>query len=60
MDALRLLHDTVAFCKATAVAAVAAPVERTATRMLARVSGPRLGTVRLTTSLFQPAFSPKP
>jgi DNA repair protein SbcC/Rad50 len=48
MEALRLLHDTVASCKAAAVAAVAAPVERTATRMLARVAGPRLGSVRLT------------
>ncbi|HOC00539.1 MAG TPA: hypothetical protein PKM43_17545 [Verrucomicrobiota bacterium] len=48
MDALRLLHDTVASCKAAAVAAVAAPVERAASRMLARVAGPRLGTLRLT------------
>jgi DNA repair exonuclease SbcCD ATPase subunit len=54
MDATRLLYDTVAACKAAAVAAVAAPVERTATQMLDRIAGPRLGTVRLTEN-FVPA-----
>jgi DNA repair exonuclease SbcCD ATPase subunit len=54
MDATRLLYDTVAACKATIVAAVAAPVERTATHMLSRIAGPRLGTVRLTEN-FVPA-----
>jgi uncharacterized protein YhaN len=59
MDALRLLHDTVASCKAAAVAAVAAPVERTATRMLARVAGPRLGTVRLTDQFVPAGIQPE-
>jgi len=58
MDALRLLHDTVESCKATAVAAVAAPVERTATRMFARVSGPRLGTVRFTDQFVPAGIQP--
>jgi DNA repair exonuclease SbcCD ATPase subunit len=58
MDALRLLHDTVASCKAAAVAAVAAPVERTATRMLARVAGPRLGTIRLTDQFVPSGIQP--
>lgn len=48
MDATKLLYDTVTSCKAAIVAAVAAPVERTATRMLGRIAGPRLGTVQFT------------
>jgi DNA repair exonuclease SbcCD ATPase subunit len=54
MDATKLLYDTVATCKAAVVAAVAAPVERTATHMLGRIAGPRLGNVRLTEN-FVPA-----
>ena len=54
MEATRLLYDTVTTCKATMVAAVAAPVERTATQMLSRIAGPRLGGVRLTEN-FVPA-----
>ena len=54
MEATRLLYDTVTTCKAAMVAAVAAPVERTATHMLGRIAGPRLGSVRLTES-FVPA-----
>ena len=54
MDATRLLYDTVAACKAAVVAAVAAPVERTATHMLSRIAGPRLGTICLTEN-FVPA-----
>lgn len=48
MDATKLLYDTVTSCKAAIVAAVAAPVERTATRMLGRIAGPRLGGVQFT------------
>ncbi len=59
MDALRLLHDTVASCKAAAVAAVAAPVERAASRMLARVAGPRLGTLRLTAQFVPAGVQPE-
>ena len=54
MDATKLLYDTVTTCKAAMVAAVAAPVERTATHMLGRIAGPRLGNVRLTEN-FVPA-----
>ena len=59
MDALQLLHETVASCKAAAVAAVIDPVERTATRMLARVAGPRLGTVRLTDQFVPTGIQPE-
>ena len=48
MAATKLLYDTVTSCKAAIVAAVAAPVERTATHMLGRITGPRLGGVQLT------------
>ena len=59
MDALRLLYETVASCKAAAIAAVAAPVERAATRMLARVAGPRLGTLRLTEGFVPAGIQPE-
>jgi len=44
--AIRLLHDTVAQCRAQAVAAVAGPVEAAATRIFQRVAGRRLGRVQ--------------
>jgi len=59
MDALRLLYDTVASCKAATIAAVAAPVERIATRMLSRVAGPRLGTIRLTEHFVPTGIQPE-
>jgi uncharacterized protein YhaN len=46
-NAIRLLRDTVARCRAEAVAAVAGPVEAAATRMLQRIAGGRLGRLRL-------------
>jgi len=54
MEATRLLYDTVTASKAMMVAAVAAPLERSATQMLGRIAGPRLGSVCLTES-FVPA-----
>lgn len=45
--AVKLLRDTVAECRSAAVAAVAAPVEAAATRMLQRIAGSRLGRVQL-------------
>ena len=48
MESAKLLHETVSSCKAAIVAAIAAPVETAATRMLSRIAGPRLGTIRLT------------
>ncbi len=44
--AIRLLHDTVAQCRAEAVAAVTGPVEAAATRIFQRVAGRRLGRVQ--------------
>jgi DNA repair exonuclease SbcCD ATPase subunit len=45
--AVKLLRDTVAQCRNEALAAVAAPVEAAATRMLQRIAGSRLGRVQL-------------
>ncbi len=64
MNAIKLLHETVSACKSAAVAAVAAPVEQATTRMLNRIAGPRLGTVRLTDQFvpthIQPATMAEP
>jgi len=51
--AIKLLRDTVAQCRAEALASVAAPVEATATRILQRIAGERLGRVQLGDS-FEP------
>jgi chromosome segregation ATPase len=59
MDASQLLYDTVMACKAAAVASVSAPVERTATRMLSRIAGSRLGSVRLTENFVPTAVQPE-
>lgn len=45
--AVRLLRETVVGCRAAALAAVAAPVEAAASRLLERIAGGRLGRVRL-------------
>jgi len=41
------------------VAAVAAPVEHTATRMLSRIAGPRLGSIRLADSFLPTGVRPE-
>lgn len=45
--AVKLLRDTVVQCRAEALAAVAAPVEMAATRIMQRIAGSRLGRVQL-------------
>jgi uncharacterized protein YhaN len=47
MQAVKLLWDTYTAAKASAIAAVAQPVEAAATRTLERVAGRRLGRIRL-------------
>lgn len=47
VSAVKLLRDTVAQCRAEALAAVAAPVEQAATRILQRIAGSRLGQLQL-------------
>jgi hypothetical protein len=45
--AIRLLRDTLAGCRAQALAGVVEPVESAVARTLQRIAGPRLGRVRL-------------
>jgi len=45
--AIKLLRETVVQCRTEALAAVAAPVEMAATRILQRIAGSRLGRVQL-------------
>ena len=47
MDAVKLLYDTVQQCKKEAVASVAKPVEMTATRLLQRMAGSRIGQIAI-------------
>ena len=54
LEGVRLLHLTVAGCRAEALAAVAGPVETVATRTLQRIAGRRLGRLRVGDS-FEPS-----
>jgi len=47
VEAVKLLRDTVAACRAEAVAAVAGPVETIATRTFQRIAGSRLGRIQI-------------
>ena len=54
VEAIRHLQDTVAACRAEAIAAVTKPVESAATRTLQRIAGRRLGRVQVGDA-FEPA-----
>lgn len=54
LEAIRLLYDTVSACRAEAIAAVSAPVEASATRLLQRIAGRRLGRIQVGAA-FDPA-----
>ena len=54
VEAIRLLHETIAACRAEALGAVAGPVEAVATRTLQRIAGRRLGRIRVGDG-FEPA-----
>ena len=59
INAVRLLHETVHRCKARILSDVKRPVEESATRMLQRIAGIRLGAVQLA-DRFQPqAVTPR-
>ena len=47
IEAIRLLHDTLATCRSDAIAAVSKPVEAKATRTLQRIAGGRLGRIQI-------------
>jgi DNA repair exonuclease SbcCD ATPase subunit len=47
VDAVRMLRDTVAACRAEAVASLTGPVEAAATRTFQRIASPRLGRIQI-------------
>jgi uncharacterized protein YhaN len=47
LDAIRLLYETVAACRSEMLSAVARPVEEVASRILQRIAGSRMGSLRL-------------
>lgn len=57
-DAIQLLHDTVAGCRAAAVEAVAAPVQRLAKQYLERITGRPLGELHLGEDLCPDELTP--
>jgi uncharacterized protein YhaN len=59
INAVRLLRDTVHQCKARVLSDLRKPVEESATRMLQRIAGTRLGTVQLADSLNPQAVTPR-
>jgi len=59
MDAIKLLHETVSENKSRMVASVSAPVARSATRMLSRIVGPRLGELKLSGDFVPEAIRPE-
>jgi DNA repair exonuclease SbcCD ATPase subunit len=59
MDAIRLLYETVRDAKGALLARVTAPVEESASRMLARVAGPRLGRPIFTQDFVPDAINPE-
>jgi DNA repair exonuclease SbcCD ATPase subunit len=54
VEAIRLLHETIAACRTEALGAVTGPVEAVATRTLQRIAGRRLGRIRVGEG-FEPA-----
>ena len=63
VDAVRLLRETVASCRAEAIAAVTGPVELAATRTFQRIAGGRLGRIQIGEDFepkaVQPEISPE-
>ncbi len=59
INAIRLLRDTVHHCKAKILSDLRKPVEESATRMLQRIAGTRLGTVQLADRFHPQAVTPR-
>ncbi|MCX5842148.1 MAG: AAA family ATPase [Deltaproteobacteria bacterium] len=47
MDSIRMLHETLADCRLTILAAYARPVEEAATRLMHRIAGRRTGKIEI-------------
>ena len=59
MDAIHLLYDTVNQCRSEAIASVARPVEESATRMLQRIAGRRIGRIKIGETFEPSGVSPE-
>ena len=59
INAIRLLRDTVHHCKSNILSDLRKPVEESATRMLQRIAGTRLGTVQLADRFHPQAVTPR-
>lgn len=59
MNAVRLLYETIAQCRAEAVAAVARPVEASATRLLHRIAGRQVGWIEFGETFEPSGVSPE-
>jgi uncharacterized protein YhaN len=59
INAIRLLRDTVHHCKANLLSDLRKPVEESATRMIHRIAGTRLGTVQLADKFQPQAVTPR-
>ncbi len=46
-DSVRLLHETLTACRSEVMEVVAGPVEASAARILRRIAGPRMGSLKL-------------
>jgi len=57
-QAIKLLRETVEACRREAIEAVTGPVEHSASRMLERIAGPRLGRIRVTIGFEPQALTP--
>ncbi len=58
VEAIRLLHDTVAACRTEAIASVSGPVEAAATRTLQRIAGRKLGNIKVDNGFLPAAVVP--
>ena len=59
VEAVRLLRETVASCRAVAIAAVTGPVELSATRTFQRIAGVRLGRIEIGENFEPTAIHPE-
>lgn len=59
MDSIRMLHETLADCRSSILAAYARPVEEAATRLMHRIAGRRTGKIEIGDLLTPSGVSPE-
>ena len=60
MDAIKLLYETITNCRTEAISAVAQPVEESASRLMHRIAGRRLGKIDISEDFVPKGVSPEP